>query len=201
MKVYRLKSPPQVSGRTCWSGRLPHRGVRAAGQAAGAEARPVRPADVGAGRRRLPPDFATGKDGNKSEVRLPRASIGRSSRRRTSFDKPVTAGPTPRVQAGRWKLAPRCRRCSRPQVETEPGEEFTALWGTGYDSGRAFVGSSTRAGAAGLLDRPAEDPGEDRPGGQRADAAAGSRSIPPTSARTAGTSRTATWTCRGRTRT
>jgi hypothetical protein len=57
------------------------------------------------------------------------------------FGKAVTARQTIQVvdpAAGRFSLRI-ANYLGAPQWSVEPGETFTALWGTGYDSGRAYV--------------------------------------------------------------
>jgi len=57
------------------------------------------------------------------------------------FGKPVTAQQTIQVvdpQAGHFNV--RIANCfAAPSWSVEPGESFTALWGTGYDTGSAYV--------------------------------------------------------------
>ena len=58
-----------------------------------------------------------------------------------------------------------------PKWSLEPGEEFLALWGTGYDSGRAFVEVEHRGKIApGVLDATGQDAGDREGGRHRGDA-------------------------------
>ncbi len=84
-------------------------------------------------------DAATGK--TKVPVSL-KAGIYRASlETKDRFGKAITARLTVQVvdlreRHYRVKLA---NRFAAPKWSLEPGEKFTGLWGTGYDTGRAFV--------------------------------------------------------------
>jgi Bacterial Alpha-2-macroglobulin MG10 domain/Alpha-2-macroglobulin family/MG2 domain len=87
-------------------------------------------------------DFATEKDGKKEvtfnlDPGLYRAVAETQDR----FGKPVSARLQVRVlKPDDAKLALKVPHLfAAPKWTLEPGEEFTALWGTGYDTGRAFV--------------------------------------------------------------
>jgi hypothetical protein len=87
-------------------------------------------------------DFATEKDGKKElpfklEVGVYRALVETQDR----FGKPVTAQLNVRVlKPDDTKLAIKVPHVlAAPKWSLEPGAEFTAVWGTGYDRGRAFV--------------------------------------------------------------
>lgn len=70
------------------------------------------------------------------------AGIYRASLETTDrFGKKVTARQTVEVIAPRdvRYAIKRAHRFVAPQWSLEPGENFSAVWGTGYDSGRAFV--------------------------------------------------------------
>src|SRR5439155_4859446 len=57
------------------------------------------------------------------------------------FGKKVTARfPVQVLKPGETKLAIKIPHLLQaPSWSVEPGEEFMALWGTGYDTGRAFI--------------------------------------------------------------
>ncbi|QEL14538.1 alpha-2-macroglobulin family protein [Limnoglobus roseus] len=87
-------------------------------------------------------DFATEKDGKKElgvklEVGVYRAIVETQDR----FGKPVTAQLNLRViNPADAKLGIKVPELfAAPKWTLEPGEEFAAVWGTGYDRGRAFV--------------------------------------------------------------
>jgi uncharacterized protein YfaS (alpha-2-macroglobulin family) len=71
-----------------------------------------------------------------------KAGIYRASLETTDrFGRKVTARHTVEVVAPRASryLVKRANRFVAPKWSLEPGESFSALWGTGYNSGRAFV--------------------------------------------------------------
>ena len=116
-------------------------------------------------------DFATEKDGKKElkfnlDAGLYRAVVETKDR----FGKEVSAKLQIRV------LKPETRRLVlkipnlfvAPKWTLEPGQEFMALWGTGYDKGRAFIEVEHRGKiAASLLDRSRQDAGQGQAGDRR----------------------------------
>ncbi|MBM3859590.1 MAG: hypothetical protein FJ395_08070 [Verrucomicrobia bacterium] len=84
-------------------------------------------------------DAATGKTlvNLKLKAGIYRASLETKDR----FGKKVTARLTVQVVDPRERHYPVkiANRFAAPKWSVEPGDKFTALWGTGYDTGRAFV--------------------------------------------------------------
>lgn len=149
VKVYRLKSPaevqrPDVLGRPDPASRPRPRAGRIKAPAAMPLPKPD-PADPrtwDVGDVVATADFETDKDGKQEltfnlDAGLYRAVVETKDR----FDKPVTARLQLRVlKPDEAKLALKIPQVfAAPKWQLEPGEEFVALWGTGYDRGRAFV--------------------------------------------------------------
>ncbi len=86
--------------------------------------------------------FATDAAGQKTIPVLLQAGIYRVMlQTQDRFGKPVTARRTVHVmdpQATHFGMRI-ANHLAAPKWSVEPGELFTALWGTGYDTGRAFV--------------------------------------------------------------
>jgi uncharacterized protein YfaS (alpha-2-macroglobulin family) len=149
VKVYRLKSPPQVQrpdilGRPAYEPMPRPRGGKGVKGVKPQEPKPD-PSDPRTwelGDEVSTADFATEKDGKKEltfnlDPGLYRAVVETKDR----FDKPVTARLQLRVlKPDDAKLGLKVPEAfAAPKWSLQPGEQFTALWGTGYDSGRAFV--------------------------------------------------------------
>jgi uncharacterized protein YfaS (alpha-2-macroglobulin family) len=146
VKIYRLKSPPGVE-RPDVLGRPDNRPLpRARGPREPVSPEPSpdrsdpRMWDLGDVVATL--NFATDKDGKREwsfnlDAGLYRAVV----ETKDQFDKPVTARLQLRVLNPEVaKLALKIPHVfAAPKWQLEPGEEFTALWGTGYNAGRAFV--------------------------------------------------------------
>ncbi|MHB1310044.1 MAG: alpha-2-macroglobulin family protein, partial [Limisphaerales bacterium] len=86
--------------------------------------------------------FTTGTNGLTTvDVRLPAGAYRVSLATQDRFGRPVTcrlplevidpAATRSALQVPHWLEA--------PKWEVQPGEDFLAIWGTGYDAGRAFV--------------------------------------------------------------
>lgn len=87
-------------------------------------------------------NFATGTNGSSSvSVTLPAGEYRAVLETADRFGKHVTAKLPLRVlQPEAPKLAIKIPHfLAAPKWELQPGDELAALWGTGYDSGRAFV--------------------------------------------------------------
>ncbi|MBI2929110.1 MAG: hypothetical protein HYY24_25885 [Verrucomicrobia bacterium] len=86
--------------------------------------------------------FTTDAQGNaKLSVRLGVGVYRAMLETQDRFGKKITARARVRVlNPGDTKLAIKIPSLlAAPKWEIEPGEEFMALWGTGYDAGRAFI--------------------------------------------------------------
>ncbi len=86
--------------------------------------------------------FTTGTNGlAKLDFKLPAGAYRVVLETQDRFGKQVTGRlPLQVVSPGADKLAIKVPHLlNAPAWEVQPGEEFTALWGTGYDAGRAFV--------------------------------------------------------------
>lgn len=106
------------------------------------EADPANPETWAADRVMAEQSFATGTDGKAGiSTPLPAGLYRVSIRIKDRFGKAVTARRLVRV------LDAQAAHCdiktpfvvAAPTWEVEPGHTFTALWGTGYDTGRAYV--------------------------------------------------------------
>ncbi|MFO1451441.1 MAG: alpha-2-macroglobulin family protein, partial [Opitutaceae bacterium] len=103
---------------------------------------PSNPDSWKAGRRVLSLPFTTGADGATTlAASLPVGIYRASLVTRDGFGREVTARSTLEVidPAKRTYDIKVPNRVAAPTWSVEPGQTFTALWGTGYDQGRAFV--------------------------------------------------------------
>jgi Bacterial Alpha-2-macroglobulin MG10 domain/Alpha-2-macroglobulin family/MG2 domain len=143
VKVYRLKSPQEVIRPDVLDRPIPTprpRGFK--GKVQEHKPDPADPRTWDLGDVVSTTDFATNKDG-KTEfkfelpVGLYRAVVETKDR----FDKAVTSKLQLRVlKPDDANLAIKVPEVfAAPKWSLEPGEEFMAVWGTGYDKGRAFV--------------------------------------------------------------
>ncbi|WP_020472175.1 alpha-2-macroglobulin family protein [Zavarzinella formosa] len=140
VKVYKLKSPEKVQRPDIIAPySQPRRGK---GIAATPKPDPNDPRTWALGDVAATIAFETQKDGKKElnvklESGLYRAILETQDR----FGKPVTAQIQIRVLNPQdAKLALKIPNLfAAPKLSLEPGEEFLAVWGTGYDQGRAYV--------------------------------------------------------------
>lgn len=142
VKVYRLKSPqtvvrPDILGRP---NPTPRRGGRAPMPEPKPDPADPRTWELGEVVKTI--DFATAKEGKtdlsiKLDAGLYRAVVETKDR----FEKDVSARLQIRVlKPDDATLALKVPHLfAAPKWSLEPGEEFSALWGTGYDKGRAFI--------------------------------------------------------------
>jgi hypothetical protein len=146
-RVYRLKSPEQVA-RPSLTGPIygGPRGVRGRGAIAAPvnppPADPSNPQSWPLGEQVLEKGLATDAQGNaKFPVELGEGMYRVKFETRDKFGKQVTAElPLRVVTPAAPKLGIKIPDLfAAPQWTIEPGAEFTALWGTGYETGRAFV--------------------------------------------------------------
>ena len=87
-------------------------------------------------------DWTTDADGNaKIEFPLTTGAYRAMIETQDRFGKKVTARlPVQVLEPSDTKLAVKVPQLlAAPQWSLEPGDEFMALWGTGYDEGRAFI--------------------------------------------------------------
>jgi len=146
LKVYRLKQPDKVP-RAQLGGRQPyHRWMQRGG-------RPIDPVDAPKGDPADPNTWPLGEmveqrgwttdaAGNAAQTfELPEGLYRAVAETQDRFGKPVKAELPLRV------LDPEAKKLAiklphlfdAPAWMVEPGKEFTAVWGTGYDTGRAYV--------------------------------------------------------------
>ncbi|HEY2784815.1 MAG TPA: alpha-2-macroglobulin family protein, partial [Fimbriiglobus sp.] len=150
LKVYKLIPPetltrPDILGQNTPVPRPIRRGGRTVvGIPPGQEAKPdpTDPRVWPLGEVIATKPFETAKDGT-AEIAL---TLGKGYFRavvetQDKFGKPVTAQDTLRVlDPNATKLGLKIPNLfDAPKWSLEPGQEFTAVWGTGYDRGRAFV--------------------------------------------------------------
>jgi uncharacterized protein YfaS (alpha-2-macroglobulin family) len=142
VKVYRLKSPqsvqrPNILGTTM---PVPRRGKSAI--TPDPKPDPADPRTWELGDVASTFDFETAKDGKKElMINLDPGFYRAKVETKDRFGKDVTAQMQVRVLDPKAdKLALKVPEVlAAPKWKLEPGEEFTALWGTGYASGRAFI--------------------------------------------------------------
>ncbi len=142
LKVYRLKEPAKVE-RPPLGGGYRYQNIRRGGKMI-TEPKPD-PANVNSwelGAVAAEKGFTTGKDGKlelpfKLGVGAYRVIVETQDR----FGKKVTAKlPLQVLKPSDTKFAIKIPHLfTAPKWSIEPGTEFMALWGTGYDAGRAFV--------------------------------------------------------------
>lgn len=148
VKVYRLKSPqtvirPDMLGRPTPQPRP--RGKAGVGRIANppqATPDPSDPRTWELGDVVSTVDFATAKEGKTDlTFRLDEGYYRAVVETKDRFEKDVSAKLQIRVlKPDEAKLALKVPHLfTAPKWKLEPGEEFSALWGTGYDKGRAFI--------------------------------------------------------------
>ncbi|MBM4049575.1 MAG: hypothetical protein FJ279_31150, partial [Planctomycetes bacterium] len=140
LKVYRLKQPSQVVRAELQPDRRWY--WRSAAKQAEPKPDPADPNSweldmVAAEKRFKTDDKGTAKVSVDLQAGIYRAMLETRDR----FGKPVSARlgvhvVNPKATHFATKLA---NHFAAPKWELEPGESFVALWGTGYDAGRAFV--------------------------------------------------------------
>ena len=148
LKVYQLKQPEKVV-RTSLFQQEPVPFPRAARRASGLnpEAQqpkpdPSNPNSWELGDKVAEEKFQTDKTGTvKKTIKLGPGPFRAVLETKDRFDKPVTALlPIQVLQPDGKTLPIRVPNVvAAPKWTVEPGEEFIALWGTGYDKGRAFI--------------------------------------------------------------
>jgi len=139
LKLYRLKQPERVQRAPLSGGHAPYMGrnqaVAPAPDLSNPNAWPL--GDIVAER-----GFTTDAAGNVSySFDLPVGAYRAVLETQDRFGKRVTAELPlqvldPKAKALAIKVP---QMFAAPRWSLEPGEEFTALWGTGYDRGRAFI--------------------------------------------------------------
>ena len=142
VKIYALKEPAQVQ-RATLGGRHHYRQVRGGDKAAAVAEEPTSdPNTWPLGAVVAEKGFTTDKTGAitlqfKLGVGVYRAMVETQDR----FGKKVTARlPLQVLKPEAAKLAIKIPHLlAAPDWSVEPGKEFMAVWGTGYDTGRAFV--------------------------------------------------------------
>ncbi|MFO0969643.1 MAG: alpha-2-macroglobulin family protein, partial [Gemmataceae bacterium] len=143
VKVYRLKQPDRVHRKDLSGGPFPRRfGPAAADREKEPEPDPSNPASWALGEVAFESGFTTDKKG----AAILKAKLGTGAYRavletQDRFGKKVTAKlPLDVVDPAAKALGIKVPSLfAAPTWQIEPGAEFTALWGTGYESGRAFV--------------------------------------------------------------
>lgn len=141
VKVYRVKQPESVI-RPDLFGQPQHRPWRGGKPAEEPTPDPANPMGWPEGEVAATLPFETNAEGTatvtaKLPVGLFRAVIETTDK----FDKPVTSKAQftvidPEAKQYAIKLP---NLVAAPKWSVEPGQEFTAIWGTGYDKGRAYV--------------------------------------------------------------
>ena len=140
VKLYRLKSPEKVQRPILFGQIVPR--FRGKGPIPDPKPDPADPRTWELGDVVTTVDFATAKEGKKELAFNLDAGIYRAvAETKDRFGKDVSARMQIRVlKPGDAKLALKVPNLFvAPKWKFEPGEEFMALWGTGYDKGRAFV--------------------------------------------------------------
>ncbi len=137
VKIYQLKEPAQVQRAALGGGYYYRRGVPM-----GADEPNADPNNWPLGAIVAEKGFTTDRDGAltlqfKLGIGVYRAMLETQDR----FGKKVTARlPIQVLKPAAAKLAIKIPHLlAAPEWSVEPGQEFTAVWGTGYDAGRAFI--------------------------------------------------------------
>src|SRR5262249_52415637 len=138
LKVYRLKQPEKVQRAELQSGYYPRHFVGDKEP----KPDPSNPNSWPLGEVVAEREVATDDTGSKEVAIKLDAGIYRAMlETKDRFGKTVTARlPLQVLKPGAAKLNVKLPNLvAAPKWSVEPGQEFQALWGTGYDSGRAFV--------------------------------------------------------------
>jgi uncharacterized protein YfaS (alpha-2-macroglobulin family) len=139
IRVYRLKEPERVQRPDILNAVQPRRRGASNGNPS---PDPADPRSWETGEQAATASFETNAAGTATvAVRLPAGPYRAVLESQDRFDKPVTT----RLQL--FVLDPAATKFSvkvpnhvaAPRWSVEPGQEFMALWGTGYDRGRAFI--------------------------------------------------------------
>ena len=147
VKVYRLKQPekvhrPDILGQPITPRRPGRRGGVAPRPEPGPRPDPSDPRTWELGDVVATRDFATDAAGKQDlAIKLDAGLYRAVAETQDRFGKPVTARAQVRVlnpDAAKLDLKV-ASVFAAPKWTLEPGEEFTAVWGTGYDRGRAYV--------------------------------------------------------------
>ena len=138
LKVYALKQPEKVARPEIDNGYRPFP-VMVAGEP---KPDPAKPVSWELGEVVFSTDFTTdGKGKAEASKRLPAGIYRAVVETKDKFDKPVSAKAQVQVlNPGATHLNIKVPNVvTAPKWSVEPGSEFTMFWGTGYDSGRAFI--------------------------------------------------------------
>ena len=143
LKVYRLIEPEKV-GRATWSyGQSPAPGSRKAdGRDAAPPPDPANPNSWELGEMAAERGLTTGSDGKAScKVKLSPGPYRAVLTTQDRFGKEVAAvQPLTVIDPDAKRFSMKIPyRVMGPRWSLEPGEEFIALWGSGYDRARAYV--------------------------------------------------------------
>ena len=141
LKVYHLKQPKKVV-RPSFSQQVYPMPVRRGGKMVPPKPDPSNMNSWELGDQAAEEKFQTGASGTiKSSFKLAAGPYRAVLETKDRFGKPVTALlPIQVLQPQAKTLAIRVANIvAAPKWTLEPGEEFQALWGTGYNSGRAFI--------------------------------------------------------------
>ena len=139
LKVYRLKQPEKVQ-RPSWQ--IQHYTPRRLGTAGEPAPDPANPNSWPLGEVVAEQGYTTDAEGRASfSFDLPAGPYRTMLTTQDRFGKPVTARlPLTVLDPGARKLELKVPHLfSAPSWNLEPGQEFTALWGSGYEQARAYV--------------------------------------------------------------
>ena len=141
VKIYELQPPEKVQ-RAPLGQRYFYTRFGSPGMGGGDEADMSNPNNWPLGKIALERPFSTGTNGETKLLLTLGAGVYRAMlETQDRFGKHVTGRlPLQVVQPDAAKLAIKIPHLlDAPKWEAQPGDEFMALWGTGYDEGRAFV--------------------------------------------------------------
>ncbi|OWK36471.1 alpha-2-macroglobulin family protein [Fimbriiglobus ruber] len=146
VKVYALKAPAKVQRPELLGGRIPPRPRRGVGAAPAVVPAPTpdpgNPMNWDEGEVVATLPFTTDASGKvELTTKLPAGAYRAKLETQDEFGKPVTGKHQftvvdPAARALALKIP---HLFAAPKWSLEPGQEFSALWGTGYDTGRAFI--------------------------------------------------------------
>ncbi len=137
IKVYRLKQPKKIA-RTIWQQTYPHFGYRNIAPQRDA----TNPNSWPLGEVVSEQKFTTDASGKITKnVKLPAGPYRVMLETKDRFGKPISAQlPLNVIAADAKHLNIRvANHFAAPKWSVEPGEEFLALWGSGYEKARAFI--------------------------------------------------------------
>ncbi|MBA4148174.1 MAG: hypothetical protein H0X66_08660 [Verrucomicrobia bacterium] len=143
VRIYELKAPEKVQRAPLSGGEIPyHRGVSTTDQNEETEPDLSDPNNWPLGKMVVERKFTTDKEGKESlQFKLKSGAYRVLLETQDRFGKNVTGKlPLQVLQPNANKLAIKIPNLVVATTNSyEPGEEFLALWGTGYDTGRAFI--------------------------------------------------------------